>query len=137
MKAWLYSATSVGVLRASWPLVDKDKETNECAVVEPLELAEYAAKQAIKHLDAKGDEARSLDELRASLLAIAACSDAWQAIQPNHWQEGIQIVVVDYLLPDGSLMFIPFSFPYHQILDDNQLAQLVERVVSGQGGCCS
>ena len=137
MKAWLYSATSVGALRASWPLLDKDKEANECGVVEPLELAESAAKQALEHLDAKVDEAKSLDELRASLLAIAACSDAWQAIQPTHWQEGIQIVVVDYLLPDGSPMFIPFTFPYHQILDDSQLSQLVERVVDGQGGCCS
>ena len=51
-------ALPLGALRASWPLLDKDKEANECGV-EPLELAESAAKQALEHLDAKVDEARS------------------------------------------------------------------------------
>lgn len=137
MKAWLYSANSAGVLRASWAMDIEDVEAlEEGAAAGAVEAAQAEAGQALVSLEADKDEARALGILRRSLLSIAAHSDAWRAIQPHHWQEGIQVIVVDYLLPDNSAMFLTFTFPYHLSLDADQLAQLVGRVVSGQGGCC-
>ncbi len=133
MKAWLYSATSGGNLRACWTLSDDDKKVDEKAAPD---LVEKHAREALVDFEEKQEDVKAKEQLRRTFLALASQSDAWKAVLPNDWETGIQLIVVDYLLPDGNAMFVTFSFPYQQVLDANQLEQLVDRVVSGAGGCC-
>lgn len=127
MKAWLYSASSNGDLRAAWAIADNDVDTLSGNVEQPENLVEAAAVEAL---------AKPGEPDFPAILTLAARSDAWRAVTSEDWRQGIQVIVVDYQLPGGNCLLTTFTFPYDQQLSAAQVAQLVERVVSGQGGCC-
>ena len=130
MGTYLYSATSSGGLRSCWP-IGIDDYAGIDADQSMAEQLEQAATSAITDFDVNGN-----DQIYSPLRALAASSDAWRAVSPEDWSTGIQVVLVDYVLPGGSLMFTTFTVPHDRKLDAAQVAQLVGRVLSGQGSCC-
>ncbi len=138
MKAWLYSVGSSGKLRASWSITEADLKP----YISREQSGSVQCEEELVELLAKIDEpeepnATLLAELYPLALSLAASSDAWQAITSDYWQQGIQIILVDSPLPQGHKLFLTFTFPNEQPLSKEQLVILVERVLTGQGGCCT
>lgn len=138
MKAWLYSAASSGKVRANWSIREKDLSLFiRQGPVDTAQL-EHELTELLEQIDhCNRPDTALLVKLYPLMLALAAESDAWQAVGSEDWQRGIQIVVVDSPLPKGHRAFLTFTFPCEEPLSSVQLATLVERVVSGSGGCCA
>ena len=138
MKAWLYSVTNLGQLRGSWSVQQKDL-SGESEIAEfATELLEDEAAAVLARIDKNSNlTSAALTELYPLVRGIASRSDAWRAITPEYWRDGIQIILVDSMLPLGHRSFLTFTFPYERQLSEDQLQSLVARVVAGQDGCFS
>jgi len=130
MSRYLYSVDSNGDLRGCWPLAETALDEYGGVDRYSLERLEQSA-QGLIASGAQHDEQRF-----ATLLALAAHSDAWRAISAQDWRRGLQVVLVDYPLPNGDMLFTTFTVPCTAKLAAAQLTQLVAQVLSGAGGCC-
>jgi hypothetical protein len=92
---------------------------------------------AVELLRSGCEEKSALSEVRHYLIDYAASSDAWAVTAPGDWNLGMHFIIIDHALPGQNLMLTTFSIPHGEKISDEQLAQLVKTVVSGQGSCCS
>ena len=138
MNAWLYSVANNGNVRASWPIGETELQRFVLGEQTGTGQCEAELTELLAEIDQTVEpNATLLAKLYPLALAVAADSDAWQAVTAEYWQQGIQIILVDSLVPHGHRLFLTFTFPNEQPLVKQQLAILVERVLSGQDGCCA
>lgn len=133
---WIYSATSSGELRTQWQLSEDEFKTPGTEEIKSAQSIEDRAQTAIQELSGQVNEQQAA-QARQNLVDYVIQSDSWRAATAKDWEIGMHFIVVDHCLPGGHVLLSTFSIPSSELLSSDQVAQLVNTLISGGGRCCT
>ena len=139
-KVWLYSSDSNGKLQGRWCLNSEEitaLREQICPTGYNLDALETAASSCITALKQQHNDDTAQRQARLALCHYLSQHDAIESIDPREWRNGTQLIVADYVAPDGSLIFTVFTLPQNKPLNNAQLEIVVCNVLGASGGSCS